>query len=202
MPAKIPLIGKRFSAWTVEAQVGLKCLCKCECGASKWVASQSLRLGRSTSCGCRRSGHGINGGISHTAEYRIWRGMIARCEYKNVKCYHRYGGRGIKVCSAWRTDFDAFLKDVGPRPSIGHSIDRIDPDGDYEPGNVRWAIGAEQVNNRRNTTFVVYRGNRMPLTEAVRAAGSIVHRECARVRIERCGWTVERAVETPAAVRA
>jgi len=82
------------------------------------------------------------------AEYRIWRAMIARCRNPNVKSYPHYGGRGIKVYEPWLTSYLEFLAHVGRRPSPQHSIDRIDNDSDYRPGNVRWATRAEQNRNR------------------------------------------------------
>jgi hypothetical protein len=75
--------------------------------------------------------------------------MIQRCENANHNAYKRYGGRGIKVCAQWRDDYQAFLRDVGRRPSPQHSLDRIDNDGHYAPDNVRWATAKQQANNRR-----------------------------------------------------
>lgn len=135
-------------------------------------------------------------GYSNTAMYRVWRDIINRCENPNRRFYPIYGGRGITICARWRHSFQTFVADVGPRPSLKHSIDRIDNDGNYEPSNVRWATRTEQVNNRRNTRFVEYRGQRMPLTDAVRAAGSVIHREAAWIRIK-TGWPAEQALETP-----
>lgn len=77
--------------------------------------------------------------------------MIKRCENPKNHAYPRYGGRGITVCPEWRSDFAAFLRDVGPRPSPDLSLDRIDNNGNYEPGNVRWATAAQQAQNRRNS---------------------------------------------------
>lgn len=175
-------------------------LCRCDCGVEKVIASAELRAGKTISCGCwvaerfdeSRRVHGM----SHTQEYAIYRGMIARCENPNVKAYDRYGGRGICVASSWRNDFLAFLRDLGPRPSPDHSLERLDPDGNYEPGNVVWSTNLAQANNKRKTRYVTYRGAEMPLCDAVRLAGSVIHREAAWVRI-RSGWSVERAVETP-----
>lgn len=132
---------------------------------------------------------------SKMPEYVIWEKMISRCSSPNATDYARYGGRGISVCDRWR-DFDQFLSDVGPRPTPSHSLDRKDNDGNYEPGNVTWATKIEQQNNKRNTHWVEYRGQRMSIADAVRAAGSLVTRENAACRIK-TGWSVAKAVETP-----
>jgi hypothetical protein len=96
-------------------------------------------------------GHGESGQrrVPATAEYVAWKSMIARCESRHYPSRHRYGGRGIKVCPEWRHDYPAFLLHVGRRPSAGHSLDRFpNPDGDYEPGNVRWATASQQQKNK------------------------------------------------------
>jgi hypothetical protein len=82
--------------------------------------------------------------------YALWSGMKRRCRNPESRSYPRYGGRGISVCDAWADDFWAFVRDVGDRPSAKHSLDRIDFNGNYEPGNVRWATGAEQARNKRS----------------------------------------------------
>jgi hypothetical protein len=206
MHKQIDLTGHQYGDLRVLAFIGRsksraamwECLCSC---GKKHVASLgSLRQGKVSSCGCKksqlisekRSTHGA----TNTDEYRIYRGVIARCENPNVKVYPDYGGRGIKICERWRSSFENFLADMGPRPSKDHSLDRENSDGHYEPGNVRWALQSKQVNNRRNTRFVTYRGEKMALTEAVRLGGGVIHYEAAWVRIK-SGWSVERAVETP-----
>jgi hypothetical protein len=134
--------------------------CKCDCGAIRVVRSNHLRSGDTVSCGChaadasrirtgdraRRHGHTI-GKPSRT--YNSWTNMIARCTRPNTPWFHLYGGRGITVCDRWR-NFDAFLQDMGERPE-GRTLDRIDPDGNYEPDNCRWATPSEQNLNRRRS---------------------------------------------------
>lgn len=129
-------------------------ICRCSCGAEKTVRLDHLRSGRVVSCGCfrseaakkRKKTHGLSG----TRPYRIWRDMINRCHYDKYKERHLYGGRGIVVCDRWRNSFDSFYSDMG-QPPDGKSIDRINPDGNYEPGNCRWATAKEQAANRRKS---------------------------------------------------
>lgn len=134
---------------------------------------------------------------SGSKEYDSWRAMKSRCYRVNDAQWPNYGGRGIAVCDKWKNDFRAFVHDVGPRPSRAHTIDRIDTDGDYEPGNCQWATKEQQGRNQRRNRMVAYRGRQMCLAEAVELAGVVYH-QAASGRI-RSGWSVERAVETPLA---
>lgn len=102
-------------------------------------------------CGRQRRTRCESHGRSGTPEYHAWEAMLRRCRVKSEKRYADYGGRGIRVCDAWTASFAAFFRDVGSRPSAAHSLDRIDNDGHYEPGNVRWATRGEQMRNRRTT---------------------------------------------------
>lgn len=154
----IDLTGKTFGRWTVVEFLGqAKWLCRCSCGAEKAVGGANLRRGISTSCGCfmredvarRTRTHGHKAGGKYTPEYIAWSNIIGRCENKNHQAFDNYGGRGIKMCAEWRSSFERFLSDVGSRPSDDHSLDRINNDGNYEPGNVRWATLSEQAKNRR-----------------------------------------------------
>lgn len=123
-------------------------------------------------------------------EYRAWQGAKNRCNNKNVQGFGNYGGRGIKFHEGWVGNFQAFFEAVGPRPSDKHSLDRIDTNGHYEPGNVRWATAREQAANRRNNTYIVIRGERMRFEDAAERFG--VEYQTARSRIRR-GLSVEQA---------
>jgi hypothetical protein len=156
------LVGQTFGRLAVLSRApretrteDVKWLCRCVCGNESNVRSVLLRSGKTQSCGCLRreilsaknTRHGHTVGNSMTREYRIWLSMMNRCRNPNVDRYECYGGRGIKVCERWHA-FDNFLADVGPIPAP-LSIDRINNDGDYEPGNVRLATRKEQAANRR-----------------------------------------------------
>ncbi|MFU2317816.1 hypothetical protein [Rahnella sp. PCH160] len=108
-------------------------------------------------------------GMKNTAEYRTWVDMKARCLNPNRDSYPNYGGRGIKVCERWMS-FENFFADLGPRPD-GNSIDRINPDGDYEPGNVQWISLIKQQSNKRSNVFVNYMGEKMTATQYARLTG-------------------------------
>ena len=138
--------------------------------------------------------HGDGRRGHQTTEYRAWAGMIKRCTNKNEKAYANYGGRGIIVSDKWRISFTAFLQDMGRKPSPGHSIDRINNDGNYEPSNCRWATRKEQSRNRRGRRFVFYKGREMTISEASEIAG--LDDDLVLDRLKR-DWPLAKALATP-----
>ena len=136
----------------------------------------------------------IKHGMYKYPEYPIWQQMNARCRNPRHPKYHRYGGRGITVCAEWRTNFATFLRDVGRRPIQGLTIDRIDNDGNYEPGNVRWSTPKEQQANGSCARKIVFNGEYIPRKEACRRAGILFGTFQSRLRY---GWTIEEALSNP-----
>jgi hypothetical protein len=131
-------------------------------------------------------------GKSRTPEYISWASMMERCEDPRFHAWGNYGGRGIVVCDRWR-DFLNFLSDIGPRPT-GTTLDRIDSNGNYEPGNCRWATDTEQSNNRRTNRRIECAGRTQTLTEWSREAG--LSPDTLRGRLN-SGWPIDRALTEP-----
>lgn len=168
--------------------------CRCACGKETVVSGDKLRRGRQ-SCGCIIHVHDMH----RTPEYKAWRGAIGRCIHKSHPSWRWYGARGIKVCAAWRLDFLAFFREIGPRPSSKHSLDRIDNNRDYEPGNVRWATAAEQLKNRRTTRWLTFQGRTQTVGEWAR---ELKINYCTLIqRITMRGWSVESAITTPSEIK-
>lgn len=183
---------RRQSRWYVAVT--------CDCGTSNHVLYQHLIGGQTKSCGCgigeanslRSRTHGES---RRTPEWTLWNHIKQRCGNPNHSHYAYYGARGITVCQEWRDSYEVFLAHVGRRPSAKHQLDRINNDGNYEPGNVRWATKTEQMNNRRNNHFVEWNGQRRTIAQWSQALGVPFAR--IRTRLKR-GWSIERTLTTPA----
>lgn len=132
-----------------------------------------------------------------SAEYRSWRAMKNRCTNPNNAAYPRYGGRGIAVCARWDS-FENFLFDMGRRPSPKHSIDRINNDGDYEPGNCRWATSSQQNSNYSRNRWLTLDGETRLLSEWSVQTG--IPETTIAARIDAYGWPIEAALQTPVGV--
>lgn len=197
------LMGRIFGRWTVvslgrDTGPVRHWLCRCACGAGPLdVQVYSLLDGTSRSCGClkREATQRLkrrHGEAGRTSEYNTWVQIRGRCNNKNNPAYRHYGGRGIKVCQRWERSFEAFLADVGRRPSPIHSLERIKNNRGYSPSNCKWATRDEQANNRRSNRFLTAFGKRQTLAQWSRETGVPV--ETMRQRIDRFGWPVERAL--------
>ena len=202
------LVGKVFGRLTVIKQLPSRnhqrhWLCQCVCGNTSTPSTNALNKGNSESCGCLQRDRTSEASIQHgefsqgnrtpSTEYGSWKNMMNRCSNPKSQDYHNYGGRGITVFERWKT-YKNFLLDMGRKPSPAHSIERIDNNGNYEPGNVRWATRTEQNSNMRRTILVCWDDHVMPLTKAAPLFG--IGASTAVARHAR-GWSICRALTEP-----
>lgn len=139
-------------------------------------------------------------GYSYAAEYRAWQTMRLRCTDPTNAAYPNYGGRGIKVCARWLNSVEAFIADMGPKPSPKHELDRYpDNDGHYEPGNCRWATRSENDRNRRSNRLIEHDGETLPLVAWAERTG--IRTDVIAKRLD-AGWPVTEALSTPVRPRA
>lgn len=176
----IDLKGQKFGKLTVVERAGSKngqaaWHCKCDCGNMVVICGGNLRNGGTTSCNCRKKeGNRKTHGMSYDPIFNIYRGMIRRTTNPKYKQYRDYGGRGITVYPDWVQDFQAFYDYVSKLPHFGekgYSLDRIDNNGNYEPGNLRWATKAEQNRNTRQNVLVEYQNCSVTLSELSKFTG-------------------------------
>jgi hypothetical protein len=183
----IDIIGKKFGKLKVIEKYGIKqgyisWKCQCNCGKVIIVRGDSLRSGNSTSCDCWHKIQNIDCGKvergygKHILVY-TYRDMMRRCYFKNDKIYHRYGGRGIKVCNLWKNSFISWLKDIGTKPGLNYTLDRIDNNGNYEPGNVKWSTYKEK---RINSTSIKLTQNDVDEIRKIYSEGLILQKELAK----------------------
>ncbi len=192
------LTGRVFERLTVIARVRdeagrtlWKCLCSC--GREHAASATHLQKGRTLSCGCLRLEKHTTHGMSGSRVYGIWQAMKDRCTNPANDAYAAYGGRGIGVCERWLQSFENFLEDMG-EPAPAEEIDRYpNNDGNYEPGNCRWASRDEQVNNTRANVHVTVNGQRLSIPQAARAHGMKV--DTLRHRLFKLGMSADDAVK-------
>lgn len=202
MGKHIDLTGQKFYKLTALEYVGdRKWLWQCDCGNKTICDGRLVRRGEIKSCGCmireyheRRN----NAGGKKNKWYGLWRGIKARCFCETDMHYPDYGGRGITMAEEWRTDFWAFYEHISKLPHFeeeGYSIDRIDNNGNYEPGNVRWANGKQQARNKRNSLEITAFGKTQ--TCADWAEEYNINYYTLWSRIYECSWDAEKAILTP-----
>jgi hypothetical protein len=201
-------IGARFSRLTIISQdprrsAGghVRWLCRCDCGVVTVVTGTDLRRGTTVSCGClgrekaaeRGADRWTQHGLSRSPEYKSWASMIDRCRNPRHRSYADYGGRGILVCPEWDS-FERFRANMGERPSKQHSLDRINNDGNYEPGNCRWATRRQQLRNTRSNHFLTHDNLTLTVAEWAERLGVEQNMLLARIRY---GWPTERILTEP-----
>lgn len=169
--------------------------CVCECGKNVKVDGCCLRRASTVSCGCYGRERSTSHGMSDHPLYQVWHGIKQRCTNPNSECFKDYGARGITMCSRWMNSFAAFYADMGDRPTPAHTIERIQNSKGYEPGNCKWATRAEQNENTRQTKLITFNGITLSRGKWARRIG--VHGRTLRSRLDRLGWSIERALTTP-----
>ncbi len=201
-------VGKRFGRWLVLGSGEKRgkhyaWRVACDCGRTYERQAQSLTQGRSTQCHvCQAQDAAAvralpvpsRVGGKQRPEYKTYAAMLARCYDATDESYYRYGGRGIAMCDAWRDSFAAFYGDVGQRPGPGYSIERIDNDGDYAPGNVRWATAKEQARNTRRNRNIEIDGRTQCVAAWAEELGVRPQLIFKRIGL---GWDERSAVLTP-----
>jgi len=200
----INLTGQTFGRLTVVSYAGLirrrsAWKCKCSCGKEKTAVATCLMQGLTRSCGCLKAESNRKNATTHghsqdgrASEYASWHAMKQRCTDRNDTKYDRYGGAGITVCERWLKSFECFLEDMGKKPSSEHTIDRFpNREGNYEPGNCRWASPKEQARNKKSNRFIEIDGQTKTIKEWSEVSG--VHHCTIWGRLER-GWDAKDAV--------
>lgn len=200
MSKLIDIAGKRFGRLLVIRRTNDLWECRCDCGKIKFLPGGRVRTGNTSSCGCLRTEKRreklLTHGMTNTPEYRSWASMIQRCSNPNGEKFRYYGGAGVRVFTRWLNSFEEFLKYVGKRPTSDHSLDRYpDPNGNYEPGNVRWATKSQQMRNRRTTKLYSAFGKTLCMKGWSEETG--INLQTLSWRIHEAGQPIEVALRTP-----
>lgn len=201
MGKRVNLIGLRFGMLVVAGAAGVahgavRWRCLCNCGGEVTETSHRLMSGRRRSCGClklapKRHGQARRAG-ARTGAYHTWASMMGRCYRPTAGGFLFYGARGIRVCERWHR-FEHFAADMGPRPD-GATLDRVDPNRDYEPNNCRWASRLQQSRNTRRNVVIEYQGQSRCASEWAVLIGVSVTTIYARLRN---GWPTEQVLSPP-----
>lgn len=200
-------IGKTYGSLTVVSQSpeqkrSRQCECLCLCGNKVITYTYNLIRFKHKTCFCaqrdkirlRKKRVYAKSERKCKPEYSVWKEIRKRCFNKNCKAYSYYGGRGITMSAEWN-DFFVFYSDMGPRPSEAHTIERIDNNGNYGPGNCRWATQAEQNANTRKNHVITYNGETKHLSAWARTVG--LSEDCLERRLNKLNWPIEKALVTP-----
>lgn len=194
MPKLVDLTGHSFGQLIVvkrsrtnDSGNAVRYVCKCACGAKIIVRGGNLKSGNTTSCGCARRTHGL----SDNPLYYVWWDMVARCTKPKHHAWADYGGRGITVCTRW-LKVENFISDMERSyPGEGYELDRIDNDAGYNKRNCRWATREQNVNNRRVTQYITYKGETKPVGTWAKELG--LPRNTLYMRVFKYGWSVSKA---------
>lgn len=203
----IDMVGRKFEKLTVLRENGrshnrsIMWECVCDCGNVVTIDGVSLRNGHSKSCGCARYSKKDRHSITHKRLYQIWASMKDRCYNPKANNYKWYGAKGIEVCDEWKNNFESFCtwsltngyQEVAQRGL--YTIDRIDPNGNYEPNNCRWVDTKTQSRNKTTTNFLTYNGVKKSLADWSDEVGILATTIDSRIR--KHGWSVEKALTTP-----
>lgn len=199
------LTGQRFGRLVVISKEGQGVggvylwKCRCDCGNEKTVSSRSLKNGHTRSCGCLNREIAAQRNRTHgetdSRLYNIWHDMKARCGRSKDACFYRYGGRGISICEEWRNSFESFYEwAIHNGYSDELTIDRIDNNGNYEPGNCRWVDIKTQSNNKSNNRLITVNGETHTVSEWAELLNSRPQTIFERLRR---GWSEFNAVTIP-----
>lgn len=201
MGAWVDITGQTFGLLTAikyEGHSNWSFECACVDKNIVVVNAYNVKSGHTSSCGCFRketaSKRCVTHGSSKTPEYNTYITILSKCYNPKNKKYKDYGGRGIKMCDRWLEDPQNFLDDMGKRPSDKTSINRINNDGNYEPGNCEWANNTEQANNRRSNRLIMFNGKTQNLTQWSNELG--ISFNVLRNRLRK-NWSVEEAFTIP-----
>lgn len=189
------------ATWSRKGKSGIV-LCLCDCGRKFKARYCWLKTGGVKSCGClqvesrftAKRTHGFTSGPRRVPEYNVWASMKARCENPKATGFKNYGGRGIRVVRRW-SKFENFIADMGMRPSVEHTLDRRNNDGNYGPRNCRWTTLLVQNRNKRNVRVLTVNGRTGCVSQWAEWMG--IHKDVIKQRLNKLGWSPKRSVLTP-----